>query len=223
MIGYIYKIELEGKLLYIGKTTQKLSKRKGAHKSICFSKNKTNYNRLFYKTLREEYNITGKNFSQLINLECIEEVIYEGKFQLQLRERNYIVKLKPSCNKNVPYSFNCDGLTKKEIFKLRYINNKEKLSNKQKIYREKNKDKISKRKKIYREKNKELISKINKVYRNKNKEKISKNNKIKNICSCGCIMNKNSTQKHKRTKKHINLLNKRLGAKYLLHKELLNI
>ncbi len=204
MIGFIYKIELEGKLLYIGKTIQKLSKRKGAHKYSCF--NKTNYNRLFYKTLREEYNITKNNFNKLINLECIEEVIYEDKFQLQLRERHYILKLKPSCNQFIPNSFNCVGLSKKEFYK---------------IYNEKNKELISKKKKIYREKNKEKLSKINKIYRTKNKEILSKKYKIKNICSCGCIVRNNEIRRHKRTNKHKKLLNERLGYKYLLHKELL--
>lgn len=206
MIGYIYKIELEEKLLYIGKTTQKLSKRKGAHKSSCFSKTKNNNFKL-YKTLREEYNITKNNFSKLINLECIEEVIYEDKFQLQLRERHYILKLKPSCNKRIPVSFNCSGLTKKEFDKIYYNNNK---------------DKISKNNKNYYKKNKEVIFKRKKIYKEKNKDKISKQKKFKIICSCGCITSNSHIQRHKQTKKHINLLNERLGAKYLLHKELLN-
>ena len=43
----------------------------------------------------------------------------------------------------------------------------------------------------------------------KNKEKILKQNKVKIKCECGCILRKCAIARHKRSPKHINLLNQK--------------
>jgi len=46
----------------------------------------------------------------------------------------------------------------------------------------------------------------NKEYRENNKEKLSEKRKEKITCECGCIVAKSSLTRHKKNKKHINLL-----------------
>jgi hypothetical protein len=62
----------------------------------------------------------------------------------------------------------------KEKSKIRYINNKEKVSEKGKLYRLKNSDKVKESKKIYYETNKETLKPKYKEYRLKNKENRNK-------------------------------------------------
>jgi hypothetical protein len=69
-------------------------------------------------------------------------------------------------------------------------------------YKQRREQKLKDGKK-YREKHKEKIIK----YREDNKEEIKKRRTKKVICECGCIINSGSVYRHKKTKKHINLLN----------------
>ena len=84
---------------------------------------------------------------------------------------------------------------KKEYDKKKYENNKEKIKEKTKKYRENNKEKIKEKEKKYRENNKE-----------KNKERQKEYNKEKITCECGSIICKGDLSKHKKTKKHFNLM-----------------
>jgi len=57
--------------------------------------------------------------------------------------------------------------------------------------------------------NKEKILKQVNEYREQNKEKISEKRKEKITCECGCIITKRILELHKKTQKHINLMNKK--------------
>jgi len=83
---------------------------------------------------------------------------------------------------------------------------KEDINETQKEYREKNKEIINKKNKDYKEKNKEIINKKNKDYKEKNKEKINEKNKEKVTCECGCEVRRAEITRHKKTKKHIKLV-----------------
>ena len=63
-----------------------------------------------------------------------------------------------------------------------------------KKYREENRDKIKK----YREENRDKM----KIYREENKDKI--NEKI--TCKCGCIVSKPNIVRHRKTKRHLSLM-----------------
>jgi len=95
-----------------------------------------------------------------------------------------------------------------------YQKNKEKLQKSQKIYRENNKEWIAEKKNIYMaeyrkdENHKENQKVFNKKYKEENREKLNEKNKEKVKCQCGCIVNSNGMSKHKRTKKHISLMEK---------------
>jgi len=76
-------------------------------------------------------------------------------------------------------------------------------------YYNKNKEKLLEKSKIYYNKNREKKNEKGNIYYNKNKEKISKQRKEKVKCECGCLINKYHMPRHKRSPKHINLLNQK--------------
>ena len=65
----------------------------------------------------------------------------------------------------------------------------------------------------YREKNKEKIAVEQKEYREKNKQVIAERNKKKITCECGCIVNTNLLPRHKRTPKHIKIMEEMVTKK----------
>ena len=70
-----------------------------------------------------------------------------------------------------------------------------------------NKNKIAIYNKKYIELHKETISIYKKNYRELNKKAISEKNKIKITCDCGAEVRKSHILRHKKTQKHINLIN----------------
>jgi len=62
--------------------------------------------------------------------------------------------------------------------------------------------------KEYYQDNKEIIKNNVKKYRENNKEKINEKRKEKITCECGCIITKRILELHKKTQKHIDLMNK---------------
>jgi len=84
--------------------------------------------------------------------------------------------------------------------------NKEKLSEKKKIYYEEHKNILLEKMKVYNEENKDKILEIKKKHYEKNKDKILEKKKIKINCECGCQINKCDISRHKKTKKHIKLM-----------------
>ena len=74
--------------------------------------------------------------------------------------------------------------------------------------------------KEYEEKHKEKRSAQHKEKYKQNKEKISERYKEKITCECGCILSKGDLYKHKKTQKHINIMN---GTEQLSEKSKENI
>jgi len=92
--------------------------------------------------------------------------------------------------------------TKKEYFKrynkMYYENNKETKKEYNKMYNENNKEYLIEYRKAYYKENRDLILEKNKAYQENKKEQT--------ICECGCVVTKNHISRHKKSKKHINLL-----------------
>ena len=107
----------------------------------------------------------------------------ESKGELEIEERRMIDLLQSKLNKNVP------GRTEKEY----YHDNREKKLEQSKQYRQDNRDKI-------REKDKQ--------YQQENRDKILEKKKQKVKCECGCEVNRGDIRKHKKTKKHQDLMTK---------------
>ena len=153
--GKVYKIEPiidhdEGDI-YIGSTTkQYLSQRMTAHRAQYnqFKKNKVKIN-------IRSYELFNKYGVENCNIILLELVNVNSKEELLMREAHYIKTLQ-CVNKVIPL----------RTLKEHYIDNKEKMSLKNKQYRDNNKEKI----KQYRDNNKEKMSLHKKDWYKKKKE-----------------------------------------------------
>lgn len=189
---YIIKNNINN-LVYIGATTELyLSTRYQKHKSqkcsignyINNPDNNTNWND-WYIELYENYPCNDKN----------ELNKKEGEIQrLFKKDNNYeLINKKMNCNKS-----------KEESYKEWIEANKERLVEKQKIYRENNKQMLAEKQKIYREDNKQMLVEKNYYYNNRTKLLQHKSEKV--ICECGCEICKGDLARHKKTQKHFKLM-----------------
>jgi hypothetical protein len=114
-------------------------------------------------------------------IELICEYPCEDKYQLRQKEGEYIRNL---------------GTLNKQIAGRDW-----------KQYKDDFKEKFDKYHKDYREINKEIIAQNDKAYYEKNKEEKLKRQKQEVKCECGCSITFCHLQRHRRTKKHIDLMN----------------
>ncbi len=99
-----------------------------------------------------------------------------------------------------------DYYMSKQYRKDYYHNNKEKIAEKAKKYYEENKEMFLKKRKEYCDNNKEKEKERHKKYYENNKEKIVE--KIK--CECGCMISRIHISRHRKSKKHIELIENKL-------------
>ena len=190
MIGYIYKITVGDLGFYIG-STNNFEERLETHTS----KAKTKPFKL-YKAIRENNNV--------FIMEILHEFEYDNFADLRIEERKVYDALSPNLNMIRPY------ITDKELLdsQINYrIINADKIKEKNKNYYIENVGRITEQKKHYRSCQADYYNEYNKQYRIDNKEKIreQRNKKIK--CVCGCEVNYSYLSKHKKTQKHIDIIN----------------
>ena len=117
--------------------------------------------------------------------------------------------------------YNCKDSTEaslRERFWLETLNadlNKQVPSRSQKEYKIVNKEIIIEYHKNYHINNKDKLIERSKQYYENNKEKILKHNLTKIECECGCNLRKSDLPRHKRTKKHINLMQEKQNQQEL--------
>lgn len=189
MVNYnnslIYKLcckDTSIKDIYIGSTTNFI-RRKYNHKNCCINENMVrSYNLNVYKIIRKNGGWENWDMILVKNISC------KSKLELHKIEREYIDKLKPTLNMAIPTR------THKEYRK----DNREELNKKHKEWLEKNKENEKKKNKIYREKNKEKEKLRGQKYREEHNKIIK--------CECGCFINERNLKRHKKTKKHLDLL-----------------
>jgi hypothetical protein len=194
----IYKIwSTQTDDIYIGSTTQPLSKRIGDHRS----KSKGYQNGKYHYVTSFKILDYGD-----AKIELIEKVNCKCKEELTAREGHYIRTLE-CVNKYIPG----------RNLKQHYQDNKEKILQQNKQYRQDNKDKIKQYHKQYRQDNKDKIKQYHKQYKQDNKDKLSQKSKqyyqdnkekwtrgsVKNKCECGSIVSKYNLTRHKKSKKHL--------------------
>ena len=192
----VYKIEPisdheEGDI-YIGSTSNDyLSERMAEHRKSYRSWKKGVSKKTMVFDLFDKYDV--KNCRIIL----LENVNVNSKDELKQREAFYI-KNNKCVNKMMP------GRTTKQY----YEENKEYLDNKQKEYKEKNKETIKKYQEEYRNnlENKERKKETNKLYREENKEAIEERKKKPFLCECGCTIQWNEKARHRKTQKHIKLM-----------------
>jgi len=168
--GKIYSIRsYQTDLIYIGSTTQPLSKRLSTHRGNfnCWKNNNYHFVTSFELLKYDDHYI-----------ELIENYPCNSKEELERREGELTREFANAVNKVIP------GRTKKQYYKDNkeciseyqkqyHNNNKEQLLEKQKQYYEENKEQLLEYKKQYYEDNKEQILEKQKQYHNNNKEHIS--------------------------------------------------
>ena len=189
--GKIYTIRCrtDDTLIYVGSTTQSLVKRWGGHKVK--SREDGMINRMIYNAINNEWNNWYIELHSLYPCSCKEELC---------KREGEIIREIGTLNKTII------GRTNKEW----HEDNKEQMKQYKKEYREdpKRREEILQNKREYYEKIKDTETYINKAkehYEN-NKEYILNKHKERSTCECGCNIIKYLLPKHRKTLKHIKLL-----------------
>ena len=198
----IYKIQHEDneELVYVGSTTD-FTKRKYSHKERC----KINSNKGHLKIYQMIRDNGGWECFRMVQ---IKEFPCNNKKETEAEEDKVMLELKANMN----------SIRASRTQKEYYYDDKEKILERNKKYREKNKEELNKISRQYYENNKDEQKKKHKQYYEDNKEELKnfriqyyKNNKEKInekiSCECGCIVTKAGLLNHKKSKKHIKLLN----------------
>jgi len=186
--------------IYIGSTTD-FTKRKYQHKYRSDNPDIIEQNFKVYQFIRE--NNGWDNWSMVL----VEYFPCESKLELKKRERYWIETLESKLNSQIPTR------TKKEW----EDDNKDKIIEKRKQYYKKNidkyiekrvenKDKMDEYNKQYYINNADIEKERQKKYYTNNIEKIKKNNKEKITCECSAIVCKTHITRHRKTDKHLKLL-----------------
>lgn len=194
----IYKIVPNNNKLnycYIGNTTN-IEQRVKNHRSNCENINSCSYNRLLYKTIRENGGWNEWTLEEIEYFPCNNDI------EARQREQHYIKQL--NSNLNLIRAF------RTEEEKIEQINTDnrtlEQLREKTKKYYDNNKELCNEKSKIYYNNHKDYFEKKRKEYYEANKDKIKEKNSEKIICMCGSIITKKSKARHEKTEKHINSL-----------------
>jgi group I intron endonuclease len=201
--GKIYKIvnDVDDEI-YIGSTTQPLSKRMVQHRSM----SKLKPDRKIY----EHFHKLGVNQFKII---LIENYPCQSRNELDRRERYFIELLKAELNKQIPTR------TDKEYYEC----NKTKISQQKKEWKAKNIEKVHENGKEYQRKNRERLTQYRKEYHVLNKVKADEYyqqkrehilNRLKNKnmitgrieCACGGCFTYGHKARHEKTKKHISFM-----------------
>jgi len=182
--------------------------RKYYHKSDCNNENGKNYNCKIYRTIREN---GGWNNWRMV---CIHQEDVDNKRHAEQIEENYRVEL--NANMNAQRAFTTPEQMKedyKERHKEWREHNADHVYEYNKQYYKKNKGYFNEHNKEYRENNPEYSKHhyeknkdYYKEYRETNKESIYAHKNEKITCECGCEISRSYLAAHKRTKKHINLM-----------------
>jgi hypothetical protein len=186
--GKIYKIVCnETGNQYIGSTVEPtLARRLTGHKRNynAYLNGKHNYVSSFEILKSNSYDII-----------LIENFPCETKDELHARERFHIESNK-CVNMVIPTRTHKEYLQdKKEIIAIQ-----------SKSYQLINKDKIAEQRKEFYQNNKEVLAKQHKNWYEANKDIILEKNKEKIVCECGLMTNKHHLARHKKSQKHLNLI-----------------
>lgn len=189
----IYKLECLDENIkdcYVGSTND-LKRRFRSHRFNCNNKSSNEYNLPVYNFIRDNGGIKNWKILELERFVC------DSKIEKLKRERYYIELLESSLNNQIP------SRTHKEY----YENNKQEILEYHKDYYDKNKNEINKKNNERYKKNKDEYSLKNKELYEKNKDLIKNQKKEIIICECGIKSTRGHIQRHRKTKKHLDLIN----------------
>ena len=212
----IINVNCDVDLCYVGSSVD-MKQRTRRHKSNCNNVNSASYHLKVYKTIREhggwcEFKIIPLGYAEQLTL--TEAHVIEEKYRVELCAELNTVR----CHVTE------EERKKNEVewHKVYYENNKEVITEKGKVYQQVNKEAIAQQKKVYQQVNKEAITEQRKNYEQVNKEAIAKRKKVqyqinkdkiktrvsaKITCECGCVICHGDIARHRKSKKHIDLMN----------------
>jgi hypothetical protein len=219
--------------VYIGHTTN-FSKRKAQHRINCNCITNDAYNTKKYQIIRskggwgewEMQPIESYPCANKIEA-CIREEYWRNHYNAQLnalkahtteQERKEALKEFAKVYNPVYYQEHKEDEHFIEVRRNYYEANKEHINKNKNIYYHNNKEVILAKQKEHYEVNKEEILAQSKTYRDKNKEKISQYDKERYIttkkahltekitCECGIISCRVSLTRHRKSKKHLDLM-----------------
>ena len=191
MIYYFYKIVCDDlpDYVYVG-STMAFTNRKYQHKIACENINSQKHNYKIYQTIRA--NGGWDNWKMI----CIHQQDVENKRMAEKIEEDFRLELKANMNTYRAFTTEED---KKEYLKEYRENNKEKIKEQVKEYckeyRENNKEKI-----------KEQVKEYGKEWRENNREHIRQHACEKITCDCGCQIRRCNLARHKKSNRHIKLM-----------------
>ena len=160
--------------IYVGSTTQRLSKR--------FSKHKSDMKVLTGKLYQEIINVGVENFY----IELIENYPCNSKEELNKREGEYIRQMGT-------LNYQVSGRTRQEYRE----ENREKQRERAKAYYHNNKEKELERTRVYRENNVEKEKKRQKKYHDNHKEETKQRRSEMIECECGALVSRGCLTRHK--------------------------
>lgn len=196
--GKIYKIvDNAYTKMYIGSTTQPLSKRFYCHKNNYFLWKNGKHNKTTVYNIFDEFGINNCKIELIINYPCNSKDELEKKEGEYIKNNECVNKCIPRRTKKEYYEDNKDKL--KEYYLKRYSSKKKDILEYHKRYYYNNINLISKKLKIYSDSHKNEKAIYDKLYRKKKKDIIYK----KNICVCGGSYSLNSYSSHIKTKLHL--------------------
>ena len=189
----IYKIvckDMNIKDVYVGHTTD-FRKRKHSHKDRCCNIQKSgkhNYN--VYQIIRENGGWDNWDMIEIEKYPC------SDSNEARQRERYWYELNYCTMNEKHP------GRSLKEFL----CSNIENRRLKERTYYKNNKDLMHEKQKQHYEKYKEEIKLKSKEYRENNLATIKKRRQTPKQCECGCVVQIGDISKHRKTKKHIELM-----------------
>ena len=223
----IYKItQRDGKgEFYIGSTCD-LKNRVRQHKCECTLETSRDYHRHLYEHIRANGNWINWEVQILEDFAC------ESKEELEIRERYWIEKERPSLNENRPAravlaggkkeaerqwrkenadrmreyqrQYNLENADRIREYKRQWQEeNADRLREKAKQWRKENADRIREKKRQYREENREAVRERKARYYQEHKEQITEKLRQPITCECGKVIQRTELARHRRTKYHL--------------------
>jgi hypothetical protein len=190
--------------VYVGHTTN-FSKRKTQHKTDCYCITGDKYNEKKYQAIRlkggwEEWEMLPIELYPCSNKieACIREEYWRSHFNAQLNALKAHTTEQERKEASKRYM--------KEYNPIYQELNKESIKEQRKRYYEENKEHINTQNNINYHNNKEEYLAKQKERYEANKEQILAKQKEKITCECGCILAKNNMRDHRKSKKHIDLM-----------------
>ena len=193
--GLIYTIKTNNGL-YVGSTCN-FDERKGIHTRRLNNEKNPHHNLKLYQNIKENDGVW--EMKKIKDFPCIN---YE---EIRIEEEKNRREMRANLNERRAYISDDELRESKKKYREE---NKEDKKKYMKEYREANKEYTKEYRKEWYKKNTEYAKEKSKKQREANREQINTKKREKIKCECGCLINRASLARHRKSKKHLNLIKK---------------